>query len=115
MNGVDVQINGPDMVIVADGAMKAALFDVAEQALRDCNFYCKQDTGALIDSSVIHSDTDSAELVWNMPYAEKQYYLPNTRTDANPHAVPRWCEVAESNHRAQWDAVFKNSLRRNGL
>lgn len=75
---VDVHINGPDMSVVADMAMRAALFAVAEQALGDCNFYCKQDTNALIGSSVIHSDTDAAELVWNMPYAEYQYYLPNT-------------------------------------
>lgn len=112
---VDVQINGPDMSIVADRAMRAALFAVAEQALGDCNFYCKQDTNALIGSSVIHSDTDAAELVWNMPYAEYQYYLPNTHTDVNPNATSHWCEVAENNHRQQWDITFQNALRSNGL
>ncbi len=143
---VDVQINGPDMSIVADRAMEAALFAVAEQALGDCNRYCKQDFGGLIFSSVIHtplasnyrlsndtpekerewamsspgSDLEANEenevvLRWVMPYAAYQYKLPNAYPDKNTLAQSEWCEVAENNHRQQWDITFRNTLRSNGL
>lgn len=104
---VDVQINGPDMLLSADRALNLAVKAVANTALRNCNYYCKHDSKALINSSIIHSDMGSAELKWVTPYAEYQYYLPNTRTDINPHAAPHWCEVAEKNHKEQWQAVFK--------
>lgn len=104
---VDVQINGPDMSLSADRALNLAVKAVANTALRNCNYYCKMDTKTLIRSSIIHSGMDNAELKWVTPYAEYQYYLPNTRTDINPHAAPRWCEVAEENHKEQWQAVFK--------
>ena len=91
---VDVQINGPDMSIVADRAMRAALFDVAEQALGDCNKYAPYDYGGLMDSSVIHSDTDSAELVWNAPYAQYLYFGLLMLAD-NGSA---WAKSGESKH-----------------
>lgn len=136
---VDVQINGSDMSVVADRAMEAALFDVAEQALGDCNKYAPYDYGGLMDSSVIHSDTDSAELVWDMPYAQYLYFgllmladngsawaksgeskhltnIPLSYSkDKHPLAQSHWCEVAENNHRQQWDITFRNTLRSNGL
>lgn len=90
----------------------AAIEAVSQQALQDCNFYCKQDTSALINSSLIHSDTREGILRWVTPYAEYQYELPNTRTVKNPNARPRWCNVAEGNHKAEWDRVFENALRR---
>lgn len=46
---VDVHINGPDMSVVADMAMRAALFAVAEQALGDCNFIASKTQMPLSD------------------------------------------------------------------
>lgn len=93
-------------------ATQAAIALTSQQALRDCNFYCKQDTGALIQSSLIHSDIDGGVLKWVTPYAEFQYTFPPTRTDKNPNASPEWCAVAESNHKDEWDMVFANAHRR---
>ena len=95
----------------ADVAMGKAIAATSEQALKDCNFYCKQDYGALIESSHIHSDIDGGVLKWVTPYAEFQYKFPSARTDKNPNASPEWCNVAETNHKDQWDRVFANTHR----
>ena len=47
---------------------------VAEQALSDCNYFAKRDQGTLIESSQTASDLENGLLVWNTPYARKQYY-----------------------------------------
>lgn len=57
MTEISVEIQGPNMRLVADRAMERAIAAVAEQALKDCNFYCKQDTETLIKSSLTHSDS----------------------------------------------------------
>ena len=90
-------------------ATHRAIAMTSEQALKDCNFYCKQDTGALIDSTNIHSDIDGGVLKWVMHYAEFQYTFPPTRKDKNPNASPEWCAVAEANHKDEWDRVFANA------
>ena len=95
----------------AEEAMGKAIAATSEQALKDCNFYCKQDYGALIESSHIHSDIDGGVLKWVTPYAEFQYKFPSARTDKNPNASPEWCNVAETNHKDEWDRVFVNAHR----
>lgn len=99
---------GEQLEFIKDAAVQA----VAQQALQDCNFYCKQDTSALINSSLIHSDTRGGVLRWVTPYAEHQYNYPGTRTVKNPNARPQWCRVAENNHRQEWNRVFQNAVRR---
>ena len=92
-------------------ATQKAIAAISQQALKDCNFYCKQDTGALIQSSLIHSDIDGGVLKWVTPYAEFQYTFPPARKDKNPNASPEWCNVAETNHKDEWDRVFANAHR----
>lgn len=92
-------------------ATQKAIAAISQQALKDCNFYCKQDTGALIQSSLIHSDIDGGVLKWVTPYAEFQYTFPPARKDKNPNASPEWCNVAETNHKDEWDRVFVNAHR----
>lgn len=86
-------------------------FAVSEQALKDCNYYCKQDTGALISSSLIHSDLNNGILRWVTPYAEYQYKLPATRRTKNPNAHPEWCQTAQSNHAGQWRRLLEKVIR----
>ena len=95
MSGVDVQINGPDMILTADRAMKAALFNVGEQALGDCNLYCKQDFGGLIFSSVIHTPLEStARLSNDAPQKEREWALSSPGSELEPddsnEVVLRW-------------------------
>ena len=106
-----VDIRSPFTNRNADVAMGKAIAATSEQALKDCNFYCKQDYGALIESSHIHSDIDGGVLKWVTPYAEFQYKFPSARKDKNPNASPEWCNVAETNHKDEWDRVFANTHR----
>ena len=76
---------------------------LASQILRDCNKYCKEDTGTLIASSMIHSDLKNGKLVWQTPYAARQYYEIRTAyKDVNPEASWRWVEVAKGLHYNTW-------------
>lgn len=104
---VDIRssLSGADV----ERATHRAIAMTSEQALKDCNFYCKQDTGALIQSSLIHSDIDGGVLKWVTPYAVPQYTFPPARTDKNPNASPEWCAVAEANHKDEWNRVFANA------
>lgn len=108
---VEVNIRSSLTGADAEQATQRAIAMTSEQALGDCNLYCKQDIGALIQSSDEHSDIDNGVLKWVMPYAEFQYTFPPTRKDKNPLASPEWCAVAEANHRDRWDRTFANAHR----
>ena len=108
---VDVDIRSSVTGADVGQATRKAIAMTSEQALKDCNYYCKQDTGALIQSSLIHSDIDGGVLKWVTPYAVPQYTFPSARRDKNPHASPEWCAVAEANHKDQWERVFANTHR----
>ena len=85
------------------------------EILNDCNQYCKQDTGALIASSYIHSQLDKGILIWQTPYARRQYYEIRTAyTDMNPNATWRWAEVAKQHHADQWARQAQRLIEMNG-
>ena len=76
---------------------------LASEILNDCNQYCKEDTGMLIASSYIHSRLDEGKLIWQTPYARRQYWgIPTAYQTVNPNAVWKWCEYAQKAHVQQW-------------
>ena len=93
-------------------AAERATEATAQQALQDCNYYCKQDTSALINSSLLWSETSRGLLRWVTPYAEHQYDYPGTRRVKNPNATPQWCKTAQDMHLTEWNRVFENAIRR---
>ena len=101
---VKIIVNGNTIQAKIDNAWQSGLEMLSSQILKDCNRYCKEDTGMLIMSSFIHSDLKKGRLVWQTPYAARQYYeIPTAYTDnGNPNATWRWCEVAKANHAAEW-------------
>ncbi len=109
---VEVEIRDAELSLTADKAMESAIAATAEQALKDCNYYCKQDMDSLIKSSLIHSDINGGVLKWVTPYAEFQYTFPGTRKDKNPNASPEWCGKAETNHKDRWEQIFANAHRK---
>lgn len=85
-------------------AWKKGLGMLSSQILKDCNRYCKEDTWMLIISSLIHSDLDNGKLVWNTPYAARQYYeIQTAYHDKNPEASWMWCDVAKQQHLDDWN------------
>ena len=86
-----------------DNTWQNGLEMLSSQILRDCNQYCKEDTGMLIMSSYIHSDLKHGRLIWQTPYAVRQYYeIPTAYKDVNSNASWRWCEVAKKLHSSDW-------------
>jgi hypothetical protein len=100
---VRIEINENSIKAKIDNTWQSGLEMLCSQILRDCNMYCKEDTGMLIMSSYIHSRLKEGLLIWQTPYAARQYYeIPTAYKDVNPNASWRWCEVAKQNHLAEW-------------
>jgi hypothetical protein len=79
------------------------------QILRDCNRYCKEDTGMLIMSSLIHSRLKDGILIWNTPYAARQYYaIPTANKEPNHDASWHWVDVAKKLHAKDWAKSAQN-------
>jgi hypothetical protein len=109
---VKITINENSIKATIDNKWESGLEMLSSQILKDCNRYCKEDTGMLIMSSLIHSDLKKGRLVWNTPYAARQYYEIRTAyTDVNANASWRWCEVAKSLHMADWGRQAQAIMR----
>lgn len=97
-----------------DTAFSNALPQLSEEILNDCNQYCKEDTGALIASSLTHSRPQEGKLVWQTPYAKRQYWAIRTAyKDVNPNASWKWCEVAKRKHLKKWERQAQRLLEMN--
>ena len=96
------------------GAFDKGLAILSEEILKDCNYYCKRAEGALIASSLIHSRLADGQLIWQTPYAKRQYWEIRTAyTDANPNATWKWCEVAKRNHEGEWERKAQRLFEEN--
>jgi hypothetical protein len=109
---VRIEINGNKIQAKIDNTWANGREMLCSQILRDCNLYCKEDTGMLIMSSFIHSRLKEGLLIWNTPYAARQYYeIPTAYKDVNSNATWRWCEVAKQNHFADWGRQAQAIMR----
>lgn len=100
---VKFKIDARSIKVKIDNAWESGLEMLSSQILKDCNFYCKEDTGLLIISSYIHSDLKKGRLIWQTPYAARQYYeIRTAHHDVNSNATWRWAEVAKKNHGTEW-------------
>lgn len=109
---VKITINENQIKATIDNKWESGLEMLSSQILKDCNLYCKEDTGMLIMSSWVHSDLKKGRLVWNTPYAARQYYEIRTAyTDVNANATWRWCEVAKRLHMADWGRQAQAIMR----
>ena len=100
---VKININANSIKATLDSSWDTGLEMISSQILKDCNEFCKEDTGMLIISSYIHSDLKKGKLVWNTPYAARQYYEIRTAyPDVNSKATWRWVDVARKLYKEQW-------------
>lgn len=87
---------------------------LTEEIKNDCNEYCKEREGTLKMSSDIHSRPKDGVIVWQTPYARRQYWEIRTAyTDKNPLATWRWAEVAKRNHKAKWERQAQRLMEMN--
>lgn len=100
---VRINMNKSGTVLRITNTFKSNMGLLASEVLNDCNQYCKEDTGMLIASSYIHSRLDEGKLIWQTPYAKRQYWEIRTAyKTVNPGATWRWCEYAKQNHLERW-------------
>lgn len=92
------------------GGKEKMVYAVAEQALRDCNYYCRQDQGTLISSSHSASVPREGRLIWNTPYAKRVYYTGTPSKDVNPNASLMWCETARAAFGKDWDKIAQKTF-----
>jgi Minor capsid. len=108
---VRIEISPNKVQVKITGAFGKGLFALSSEILGDCNEYCKYDTGALVMSSWIHSQLDKGLLIWQTPYAKRQYYEIQTAIkDTNDKASWKWCEAAAAEHKDRWNRLAQKAL-----
>ena len=109
---VKINISETGIKATIDNTWKNGLEMLSSEILKDCNEFAKEDTGMLIMSSYIHSDLKKGKLVWNTPYAARQYYEIRTAyKDVNSKASWRWCEVAKQLYQSEWGRKAQAIMR----
>lgn len=88
-----------------------AIAETAFEIREDSNYYCKQDQNMLIASSQ-NSDLKRGVIVWDTPYAQRQYYLESAHKDKNPNAQMMWFHKAKDVYGEQWFTVYKNAFNK---
>jgi hypothetical protein len=111
---VRIQINENSIQAKIDNIWESGLEMLSSQILKDCNMYCKEDTGMLIASSLVHSRPQEGKLIWQTPYARRQYWeIRAANQTPNPNATWRWCEYAKQRRLAQWRTQAERLTRGN--
>lgn len=95
-----------------NNAVDEALNAVKEQILTDCNYYCRQDQGTLIDSSRAVVSGQEIKVTWNTAYARRVYYTGTPSKNVNPNASLLWAEKAASKYRSDWADIISKGLER---
>lgn len=82
-------------------AWKEGLFALTTEILADCNEYCKRSPEhTMRDSSLIASRPGEGLIVWDTPYARRQYW--EIQAARTPGTTWRWMETAKKRHFATW-------------
>lgn len=108
---VKINIDSNQVALKVQGAWDKGLFALSSQILGDCNQYCKEDRHTLIDSSGDHSKLDQGKLVWQTPYAKRQYW--EIKTSLTPGRTWKWCETAKRKYKKDWQRIAEKGLREN--
>jgi hypothetical protein len=89
-------------------ANKMAQRYLDNEVLKDSTPYVPRLTGALERSGISGTVIGSGEIVYNSPYARKQYYgYFNHSKQSHPKATRMWFEVAKGINKNKWIAGAK--------
>lgn len=84
--------------------------EICNEFIKDANFYCREDTSELINSSLRASRPEEGLAVWDTPYAKPMYYLGVPVTDKNPNASLMWGHKAETQNRGKYLRMLQKIL-----
>ena len=108
---VKIKIDPNQCAAKVSGAWGKTLYALSAQVLNDCNQYCKVDQNTLISSSYAHSILRAGKLIWQTPYARRQYWA--IKTSLTPGRTWKWCETAKRKYKADWQKIAEKGLRSN--
>ena len=94
-----------------DTAWKNGLRALSNEIRKDCNQYVKYDNGDLERSSLRHSILEEGKIVWETPYAKRQYW--EIKTSLTPGRTWKWCETAKMKHKARWQRQAQRGFLQN--
>ena len=106
-----IDINVDATVDRVDAAWKKGLSLLSNEILRDCNEFCKLDKGPLRASALISSLFNEGKLIWNTPYARRQYWV--IKTAYEPGTCWQWCEAAKGKYKKRWELQAQRLLEMN--
>lgn len=109
---ITVELDRENVRARIKAASERATNAAATQALKDSNYYCKQDSEMLIKSSILASQPEKGLLVWDTPYAKKQYYTGEPSHDVNPHASKMWAHTARAQHGEDWRKIAQTEINK---
>lgn len=93
-----------------DSAWKKSLRYLASEVRKDCNQYVKYDKGQLERSSLVHSVLEQGKIVWDTPYAKRQYW--EIKTSLTPGRTWKWCETAKVKYKDKWQRQAQRGFER---
>ena len=106
---VKIKIDPNQCSANVQGAWDKTLYALSAQILGDCNQYVKVDQHTLESSSYAHSILREGKLIWQTPYAKRQYWA--IETSLTPGRTWKWCETAKRKHMADWQKIAEKGLR----
>ena len=107
-----IQINKAQVQARIMGAWKSNLHALTTEILADCNEYVKRSPNhTMRDSSLIHSRPSEGLIVWETPYARRQYW--EIQTALTPGTTWRWIETAKKHHLKQWNEAAQKGVNDN--
>lgn len=107
-----IQINEAQVMARVMGAWKANLYALTTEILADCNEYVKRSPEhTMRDSSLIHSKPAEGLIIWETPYARRQYW--EIQTALTPGTTWRWIETAKQKHLSRWNKLAQMGVDNN--
>ena len=108
---VRIQIDSNKVGARVIGAWDKSLTPLSSQILGDCNQYVKVDQHTLESSSYAASQLSKGKLIWDTPYAKRQYW--EIKTSLTPGRTWKWCHTAKRKHKGDWQKLAEKLLRSN--
>lgn len=103
MINVKTRFDGATVTAKIQGAWDKGLAILTEEIMNDSNQYVKVDKHTLEMSVLSHSIPKEGKIIWQTPYARRQYWAIQTAyKDVNPNATWKWFHVAKSKHLQRW-------------
>ena len=105
MSDVKVKMNFTAATLTAkvDKAWGKALPLLTEEIMNDAHQFVKVDKHTLEMSALTHSRPQEGKIIWQTPYARRQYWeIRTAHKDVNAKATWKWFHVAKSHLMAKW-------------